>query len=98
VTATSVVQTTATASDNFVRSALYIADVPTGATGDIIVAMSGTCNNMGISVWAADGPGERHGQRERQRRHRPVVQVAVLEQSSVVHQQFRPLHCGLGPA
>jgi hypothetical protein len=50
-----VIQTTATAADNFVRSGLFIADVPSGSTGDIVVSRSGTCNNMGISVWAADG-------------------------------------------
>jgi hypothetical protein len=55
IAATSVIETIDTFATNHVRAALYIADVPTGATGDIVVAMSGTCLNMGHWRLGADG-------------------------------------------
>lgn len=54
ITAALVPGTAATYTSNFAhRSALYIAAVPTGTTGDVVVTMSGATDNCGISVWAA---------------------------------------------
>lgn len=45
---------TAADSNNFAyRTSMYIADVPTGATGDVVVTASGACLGCSLSVWAA---------------------------------------------
>lgn len=36
-------------------SGLYIASVPTGTTGDVVVTWSGSVSNMGIGVWRVIG-------------------------------------------
>lgn len=37
------------------KCAIYIAAVPTGTTGDVVVTFSGTANRCGIALWSAVG-------------------------------------------
>jgi hypothetical protein len=39
----------------YYRAALYIAEVPTGTTGNVVVTMSGATSACGVGIWAADG-------------------------------------------
>ena len=52
VPATSIA-TNVAASGAFNRSALYIADVPTGTTGDVVVTFASGVLRAGVGVWAA---------------------------------------------
>ena len=51
VSATSVVSATASGS----RAAFYIANVPTGTTGDVVVTFASTMLRCAIGVWRVDG-------------------------------------------
>ena len=41
--------------DAYYRSSLWIAEVPTGTTGDVVVTMSGSTGDCGIIVWPTTG-------------------------------------------
>lgn len=55
VTATLVVQLQTSITNVSVRSALFIAAVPTGTTGDVVVTWAGTMLHCGIGIFAVTG-------------------------------------------
>ena len=52
VAAASVVTTSAD-TGSLVQSGLFIVDLPTGATADVVVTLSEACTSCGIAIWAA---------------------------------------------
>jgi hypothetical protein len=54
VTAT-VLATQSFGGSTFNRMALYVADVPTGATGDVVVTFSGSVLRCGVGLWKVTG-------------------------------------------